>query len=225
MQHLWLDRGGTFTDVIGVDASGACTVTKVLSARRNTTDSAMRRGIDALCPPPSRPDRVHAGTTVATNAILTRTGTPTALLMTAGLGDLAWIGMQTRPDLFALHVERPATLHTICLEVPGRLDVDGEELEPLDDAAVREALARARSAGCHALAVCLLHGWRHHMHEARVVELARAAGFASEGSACNRRHASGHPSLLGTTGVPCHSASAARNGPALHRTIREIIHN
>ena len=151
-----IDRGGTFTDCIGIAPDGALHTAKVLSS-----DSAAIEGIrailtraGALAAGAAVPAcRARMGTTVATNALLERRGAPTALVANAGLGDVLEIGSQERPDLFDLHVQKPAPLHCRVVEVAGRTAVDGSLLEPFDAAAARAALAAARRAGIASLAI------------------------------------------------------------------------
>ena len=177
-----IDRGGTFTDLIGVDDGGTAHVRKVLSS----TPGAVCDGLEALVQDTQcKLSAVRLGTTVATNALLTGRGVPTALVTTAGLGDLAWIGDQTRPSLFALNIQRAAPLHACCIEAVERLDVDGSMLEPLDEALLHDQLLAAFNQGCRAVAVCLLHGWSHHVHERRVRDIAVDVGFAPQAVACS----------------------------------------
>jgi 5-oxoprolinase (ATP-hydrolysing) len=178
--QFWLDRGGTFTDCIGVSPDGA-----VHRAKRLSTDDAglavMRailEGVAAL--PPGRPlppCQVKVGTTLATNALLTRQGARTLLVANAGLGDAFVIGTQERPDLFALRIERPPPLHERTLETEGRCAADGTLASPLDEDALRSALALARADGIASLAVALIHAHAHPELEIRVQALGREAGF------------------------------------------------
>ncbi len=117
------------------------------------------------------------GTTVATNALLQRRGAPTLLLVTPGFEDLLAIGDQSRPHLFALDVQRPATLPARVAAIGGRLAADGTEVAPLDEAAARAVLAAAHADGLSACAIALLHGWAHPVHERRLAALAAEAGF------------------------------------------------
>ena len=184
--RIFVDRGGTFTDLVAIDRQGQLHVRKVLSDDPNRNDDPVVAGIKELVHAlGERPEVVHLGTTIATNALLTRRGAATALVMTQGLGDLAWIGDQTRPDLFSLAIRRPEQLHTVCIEAPERVSVDGEVLMPLELDAVQGALERAREQGCEAVAICLLHGWQHPAHEQLIVSAARAAGFQDDAISCS----------------------------------------
>ena len=158
--QFWLDRGGTFTDCIGVSPDGA-----VHRAKRLSTDdaglAAMRAIVEgvAAVPPggPMPPCEVKVGTTLATNALLTRQGARTLLVANAGLGDAFVIGTQERPDLFALRIERPPPLHERTLEIEGRCAADGAPANPLDEDATRSGLAAARAEGIASLAIALIH--------------------------------------------------------------------
>ncbi len=184
--RIFVDRGGTFTDLVAIDAQGHLHVRKVLSGDPDRNDDAVVAGIKELVHTlREQPEVVHLGTTVATNALLTRRGAATALVMTKGLGDLAWIGDQTRPELFSLAIHRPEPLHALCIEASERVSVDGEVLLPLDMNAVENDLQRAREQGCEAVAICLLHGWQHPAHEQLVVAAARAAGFQDDAISCS----------------------------------------
>jgi len=182
--EFWIDRGGTFTDVVARSPEGGFQVLKLLSENPGRYADAAVEGIRralGLGPGEAIPagaiDAVKMGTTVATNALLERKGERVLLLITEGFGDLLRIGTQARPDLFALHVRRPEPLFDRVAEVPGRLDAEGAEVRPLDEAAVAAALADARAAGISAVAVALMHGHTNPAHELRVGGMAQAAGF------------------------------------------------
>jgi 5-oxoprolinase (ATP-hydrolysing) len=181
--EFWIDRGGTFTDVIGAAPDGRLVVRKVPSAPAAPDDDDP--GLDAartiLAAAGAAPDAVGAvkvGTTVVTNALLEGRGSRVAWVTTRGFGDALWIGQQDRPDLFALHVQRPAPLYRHVVEVDERIDADGSVLESPDPARVRAALRAARAAGCDAVAIAFLHGWCHPAHERAVAALAREIDFA-----------------------------------------------
>jgi 5-oxoprolinase (ATP-hydrolysing) len=181
--EFWIDRGGTFTDVIGRDPDGAEQSAKLLSASGSYEDAgveAMRRMLGAAPGAPFPAKQVASiklGTTVATNALLERKGARTLLVTTRGFADALAIGDQARPDLFALDIVRPAPLHAGVIEADERLDAAGAVVRPLDEAALAEALARAAEAGFESLAVAFLHADLNPAHERRAGELARAAGF------------------------------------------------
>ena len=152
---FWLDRGGTFTDVVGCSPSGDLVVRKVLSVQPGCPgDPAVAAIQSILGIPAGQPipeglvDGVRLGTTVATNALIEHRGQPVLLLINRGLADLPTIGDQHRPDIFALHIERPQPLAIRTLEVDGRLAASGEEVEPLwDDDGERGRDEEARADG------------------------------------------------------------------------------
>jgi 5-oxoprolinase (ATP-hydrolysing) len=183
--RFWIDRGGTFTDLVAERPDGRLETLKLLSeAPEHYADAGlegMRRllglaDVAALAAAPI--DAVRMGTTVATNALLERRGEPTALVTTRGLGDALRIGTQQRPELFALDIRLPPALYSRVIEADERLAADGGVLVPLDEAALAEALADAHAAGFRAVAIAFLHGYRHQAHEQSAARLARAAGFA-----------------------------------------------
>ncbi|MDF1553183.1 MAG: hydantoinase B/oxoprolinase family protein [Deferrisomatales bacterium] len=182
--QFWIDRGGTFTDVVARAPDGSLRVHKLLSDAPGRYPDAATEGIRRLLNlPPGEPipdaliDAVKMGTTVGTNALLERRGAPTLLAVTTGFRDLLEIGTQDRPDLFALHIVKHPPLHSRVIEVPERLGPRGEVLAALDETLVRARLQEAHAAGLRAVAICLLHAYRYPDHEQRVAELARQIGF------------------------------------------------
>ena len=176
----WIDRGGTFTDCIARDPLGRIHTTKRLSSDRAPVEaiqSVLERAGAWQRGEPLPACSVRLGTTVATNALLTRCGARTLLVANRGLGDVLTIGTQERPDLFDLEIRKPPPLHERVLEVAGRLAADGTELEPLEEEATREALLAARREGLHSVAILLVHAYRDPRHERRLAELAGEAGF------------------------------------------------
>ena len=171
--RFWIDRGGTFTDVIGLDPAGKLQVRKVLSERPDQADdpavAAIRAvlGLGALAPiPEGAIAELRLGTTVATNALLEHRGAPVLLLINRGFADLLAIGDQHRPDIFALRIEQPRPLALRVIEVEGRLAADGSELEPLRcDGALAALVGEALAAGYGSGAVALLHAYRNPAHE------------------------------------------------------------
>lgn len=123
------------------------------------------------------PVDIRLGTTRATNALLERKGAPTALVVNEGFGDLLRIGNQDRPRLFDLNIVKPSLLYNQVLEIPGRMGPDGQVLEELDENSLKAGLGELLARGTTSLAICLLHSWRNPVHEKRVEELARDAGF------------------------------------------------
>ncbi len=189
--RLWIDRGGTFTDVVARAPSGELLVRKRLSDPPRPSDGsapqdpavAALRELLELAPdqpiPPGLVAEVRLGTTVATNALLERQGAPVLLLVNRGFADLQRIGDQHRPDLFALEILRPAPLPLRLIEVGGRLAADGTELEPLQlDGALEQALEQARADGYRSVAVALLHASRYPLHEQALGSWLASKGFA-----------------------------------------------
>src|SRR6201988_5200021 len=180
--QFWIDRGGTFTDVIGLSPAGELHVRKVPSstAEGAAADPGLAAARQILESAGGRTHRVAAvkvGTTVATNALLTRSGEPVALVTTAGFADALRIGYQNRPDIFALRIVLPSPLHAMVIEAHERIDTRGAVLIPLDSTRLRADLSRARAAGLRAVAIVLLHGWAHPEHERAAAECARQLGF------------------------------------------------
>jgi len=138
---------------------------------------ATRRLLGAPLQTPLLPLRVRLGTTRGTNALLTRRGARTALAITAPLEDLLLIGDQTRPDLFALNIQRSAPLAEMTIGIRERLDARGEILQPLDTSHALLELRRARDVGCESLAICLMHSYINPQHELQLLQLARQVGF------------------------------------------------
>jgi 5-oxoprolinase (ATP-hydrolysing) len=181
---FWIDRGGTFTDVIGLAPDGRHHTLKLPSRSPAYADPAVEaiRRLLGVAPdeafPTARVAAIRVGTTVATNALLERTGARTLLVVTAGFADALAIGDQTRPALFALDIVRPAPLHEAVIEARERLGADGAVILPLDESALAGELAAARAAGFESLAIAFLHGDLNPVHEEAAARLGRAAGFA-----------------------------------------------
>ncbi len=182
--QFWIDRGGTFTDVVARTPEGAIRVHKLLSDNPEQYEDAALEGIRQLLRlapdqpiPASSIDAVKMGTTVATNALLERRGEPTVLAITAGLGDALRIGYQHRPDIFARHIVLPEMLYADVVEIDERVRADGTVERPIDLTKAKADLAASLARGRRALAIVLMHGYRHHAHELALAELARALGF------------------------------------------------
>jgi len=181
---FWIDRGGTFTDVVARRPDGAVITRKLLSENpEQYQDAAIQVIRDALdlAPgdtiPSAQIGAVKMGTTVATNALLERTGDRTVLAITRGFADALRIGYQNRPRLFDRHIVLPEMLYEQVVEIDERLDAGGEVLRPLDEASARQALADAFAAGIRSVAIVLMHGYRYPGHERRVAAIARDVGF------------------------------------------------
>jgi 5-oxoprolinase (ATP-hydrolysing) len=183
--HFWIDRGGTFTDVVARDPEGVLHVRKLLSEdRRHYADAPLQaiRDLLGIAPgesiPSERVAAVKMGTTLATNALLERKGAPVGLLVTKGFRDLLDIGYQDRPDIFALEIVMPESLAQSILEIDERVLADGEVRKALDEAEVREALDTLRGQDVDSVAVLFLHSYQHPEHEQVVGRLAREMGFS-----------------------------------------------
>jgi len=183
--QFWIDRGGTFTDVVARRPDGTLLTHKLLSDNPGRYADAAIQGIRELlgvAPGAAIPahaiEAVKMGTTVATNALLERKGERTVLFITRGFRDALRIAYQNRPRIFDRHIVLPEMLYSEVFEVDERIAARGEVLLPLDEAKARADLAAARARGFTSIAIVLMHGYRHTQHEARVAELAREAGFA-----------------------------------------------
>ena len=174
--QVWIDRGGTFTDCLGVFPCGEMACAKVLSS-----DSAPLQGIRVLLSLRRNeripPCEIKMGTTIATNALLERKGVRQALLITRGFKDTLAIGTQQRPELFDLRITLPSVLPDKIIEVDERLAANGRVLQPADPAVIRRELDRLRRDGYRNVAVVLLHGYAHPRHEKLIAGLARQAGM------------------------------------------------
>ncbi|AHM03400.1 5-oxoprolinase [Roseibacterium elongatum DSM 19469] len=176
--QFWVDRGGTFTDLVGRRPDGTLVTTKLLSENPEHYADAAVEGIRRLMAGSDAPiEAVKMGTTVATNALLERKGARVLLLVTEGFRDLLRIGTQARPRLFDLNVRLPELLYEDVAEIPERLDAAGDPLTPLDEDAVRDALTRAHATGIRSVAIAYLHSYLNPAHEARTADIAREVGF------------------------------------------------
>src|SRR6202011_5567433 len=182
---FWIDRGGTFTDVVGRRPDGALTAHKVLSENPEAYRDAAVQGIRDLLGlkkgeaiPAGRIGAVKMGTTVATNALLERKGDRTLLVTTKGFRDALRVGYQNRPKIFAKHIIKPEMLFERVVEVDERVRADGTVEKASDLDAVRGELEEALSDGIKAVAIVFMHAYRYADHEKAVAALAREMGFA-----------------------------------------------
>ncbi len=183
--QFWIDRGGTFTDVVARCPNGEIIVHKLLSENPARYSDAPIQGIrDVLGIPADAPipseqiEAVKMGTTVATNALLERKGDRTLLLITKGFRDALRIGYQNRPNIFARHIVLPEMLYEQVIEVEERYTADGEVLTPLQlDNSLIESLQSAYAAGIRACAIVLMHGYRYSDHEQHMAAIVREIGF------------------------------------------------
>jgi 5-oxoprolinase (ATP-hydrolysing) len=182
--QFWIDRGGTFTDVVARRPDGTIATHKLLSENperyRDAAIAAIRHFLEVGPDEPIPVERIGAvkmGTTVATNALLERKGEPTVLFITRGFRDLLRIAYQNRPRIFDRHIRLPELLYRKVVEVDERVGASGETVAPLDEGGVRRELAAAFAEGFRSIAIVFMHGYRYPAHEARVAELACEAGF------------------------------------------------
>ena len=182
--QFWIDRGGTFTDIVAKHPDGSLLTHKLLSENPEQYQDAAVAGIrHMLSLPAGAPipvDQIEAvkmGTTVATNALLERKGEPTVLFITKGFRDQLRIGYQNRPRIFDRHIKLPELLYADVVEVEERIGARGAVVTPLDEVAAKSGLQAAWNRGYRAIAIVFMHGYRYHDHELRVAEMARATGF------------------------------------------------
>ncbi len=182
--QFWIDRGGTFTDIVARHPDGNCTTHKLLSDNPGRyPDAAIAgiRGVLGIAPdqpiPPGLIASVRMGTTVATNALLERRGERVLLLVNTGFADMLRIGNQARKRLFDLRIATPEPLFDRVAEIAGRVGADGSEVERLDEDAASAVLQQAAGMGLRSCAIALIHAWKYPEHERRLATLARAAGF------------------------------------------------
>ena len=182
--EFWIDRGGTFTDVVARSPEGRVLVKKLLSENPEAYPDAALQGIReflgvaAGAPIPAQEiATVKMGTTVATNALLERKGDRTVLLITRGFRDALRIGYQARADIFAQAIVKPEQLYETVHEVDERVRADGMVEEALDVDGARRALSKAYADGIRACAIVFMHGYQHPAHEKQVAEIAQELGF------------------------------------------------
>ena len=182
--QFWIDRGGTFTDIVGRRPDGSLVTHKLLSENPEQYPDAAVAGIRHLLGlasgqsvTPEQVECVKMGTTVATNALLERKGEPTLLITTRGFRDALRIAYQNRPRLFERHIVLPELLYTRVVEASERIGAQGEVVTPLDEAHLREHLWAARDAGLQSAAIVFMHGYRYTQHEQAAARIARELGF------------------------------------------------
>ena len=182
--QFWIDRGGTFTDIVARRPDGRLVTHKLLSDNPDRYPDAALQGIRDLLGvpvgapiPAERIEAVKMGTTVATNALLERKGEPTALVITEGFADQLRIGYQARPHLFARRIVLPEQLYDRVVEVRERVTADGRVLAAPDPEMVERDLRSVFDAGIRSIAIVFMHGYRHTAHERLVAGIARRIGF------------------------------------------------
>ena len=182
--QFWIDRGGTFTDIIGRSPEGQISTRKLLSENSAQYKDAAIQGIrnllnlkDADSVPIDQIDSIKMGTTVATNALLEREGEKTLLAITSGFSDILRIGYQQRPQLFSLDIQLPDMLYSEIVEIEERVDINGKIIKKLDLINTKKLLKIAFDQGFNSIAIVLMHGYRHQGHEQQVAEIAKKIGF------------------------------------------------
>jgi 5-oxoprolinase (ATP-hydrolysing) len=182
--QFWIDRGGTFTDLVARKPDGSLATLKLLSENPERYRDAALAGVRQLlglapdAPIPGQSiEAVKMGTTVATNALLERKGERTVLFITQGFRDALRIAYQNRPRIFERHIVLPELLYASVVEVQERIGARGDVLLPLDEALARADLEKCYRDGFRSIAIVLMHGYRFTQHEARVADLAKEVGF------------------------------------------------
>jgi len=182
--QFWIDRGGTFTDIVARRPDGRIVTHKVLSENPERYRDSAVHGIRELlgiasheAVPAELIDSVRMGTTVATNALLERKGAPTVLAITKGFADALRIAYQSRPKLFVRQIELPTLLYEQVVEIDERIGARGEVVRELDVEQARQALRNAFDNGIRSCAIVLMHGYRYTAHEQKLKELAEQIGF------------------------------------------------
>ncbi len=182
--QFWIDRGGTFTDIVGKRPDGTLVTHKLLSENpeqyRDAAVAGIRHLLGLKAGEPVTPELVECvkmGTTVATNALLERKGEPTLLVTTRGFRDALRIAYQNRPRLFDRQIVLPELLYERVVEACERMGAHGDVVEPLDEAHLRERLWAAHDAGLRSVAVVFMHGYRFAAHEKAAARIAREVGF------------------------------------------------
>ncbi|HEY7687531.1 MAG TPA: hydantoinase/oxoprolinase N-terminal domain-containing protein, partial [Dongiaceae bacterium] len=182
--QFWIDRGGTFTDIVARAPDGRVLTHKLLSDNPELYRDAAVQGVRELLNlnpggaiPSAHISSVKMGTTVATNALLERKGDRTVLVVTSGFADALRIAYQNRPHIFARHIRLPELLYERVIEARERVTAEGEVLIPLESGALRTALQAAFDQGIRAAAILFMHGYRHSSHEKQAADIAREIGF------------------------------------------------
>lgn len=182
--EFWVDRGGTFTDIVGRDPQGKIYSRKLLSDNTQHYQDAVLQGIKDMLGlssnttiPVDKVAIVKMGTTVATNALLERKGENAVLAITQGFGDSLRIGYQNRPHLFALNIQLPSVLYKDVIEIKERIDAHGHIVQPLDEKAAAKGMQNAFRKGYRTIAIVLMHAYRYNQHEKKLKDLAKKIGF------------------------------------------------
>ena len=187
--QFWIDRGGTFTDIVARRPDGGIATHKLLSENPEQYADAAVAGIRhllGLAPgapiTPAQVECVKMGTTVATNALLERKGEPTLLVTTRGFRDALRIAYQARPRIFDRHIVLPELLYSAVVEAQERVGADGRVVLPLDESLLKQELLAQYQSGLRSVAIVFMHGWRYHAHEQAAARIAQELGFAQVSS-------------------------------------------
>ena len=183
--QFWIDRGGTFTDVLGISEQGDLVATKLLSENTQQYPDAVVEGIrQTLGLDDDQPidtqliSHVKMGTTVATNALLEHQGAKVLLLITKGFADLPSIGYQNRSHIFALNIKKPKPLYSRCLEIEERISAEGVVLNPMNSSTLKQRLIEAHTEGFDSVAIALMHSYKNPVHELKLEQIVQQAGFS-----------------------------------------------
>ena len=183
-REFWIDRGGTFTDIISRNPDGTITSHKLLSDNPERYQDAVVQGIEDILhhfvvdlPPVGAIKTIKMGTTVATNALLERRGERVVLAITEGFADALRIGYQNRPEIFALNIILPAPLYESVIEIKERINAQGKVLHNLEENQVKQQLQEAYRQGFRTIAIVLMHGYRYTQHEKKIKQIAQDIGF------------------------------------------------
>ncbi|KTD36354.1 Acetophenone carboxylase gamma subunit [Legionella nautarum] len=182
--EFWVDRGGTFTDIVARDPQGRIHSHKLLSENKEQYEDAVLQGLRTILSlakqakiPANKVAIIKMGTTVATNALLERKGEKVLLAITQGFADSLRIGYQNRPHLFALNIQLPSVLYRDVIEIKERVDAQGQRLQALDEKAAQQAMQGAFKQGYRAIAIVLMHAYRYNQHEKILKKIANKIGF------------------------------------------------
>lgn len=187
--QFWIDRGGTFTDIVALSPAGKIISNKLLSENSDQYDDAAIEGIKRILSKNEDSSEqfsflIKMGTTVATNALLERKGDATLLVITKGFADALRIGYQHRPELFSLQIQLPDMLYSKVLEADERVSAQGDIMQPLQKSKLQIGLQQAFDQGIRSVAIVFMHGYRYGVHELQVAALAKQIGFEQISTSC-----------------------------------------
>lgn len=221
--QFWIDRGGTFTDIVAMQPNGQLQTHKLLSENPEHYADAAIAGIRHFLQTPvdqaidvTQIACVKMGTTVATNALLERKGEAVALITNRGFANALKIGYQNRPDIFALEVRTPKPLYQTAIEVSGRLNAQGDEIEALDEITTKQQLQALKTEGYQALAIAMLHSYLNPAHERQIAAWAQEIGFSQISTSAETSALIKYVSRGRTTVVDAYLS------PILHRYVQQV---